>query len=76
MKLKMMKCGCLHVAIYYIVAKKREKKFAPVPNFVRRRFPADHASTECLSDSNSDSESECDLSAIIPSKSVIKYSVQ
>ena len=54
-----------------VVAKKRKRKYAPVPDFIHRRFPPDHPihRRNASSDSDTDSGSEYDLSTIIPSKS-------
>ena len=53
-----------------VVAKKRKKR-APVPYFVCRRFPPDHPihRQNTISDSDTDSGSECDLNTLVPSKS-------
>ena len=53
-----------------VVAKKRKKKCAPVPLYLRRRFPPDHPihQQNTTSNSDSDSGSDCDLSIVIPSK--------
>lgn len=60
-----------------VVAKKRKRKYAPVPNFIRRRFPPDHPIRQQngSADSDTDSGSECDLCSVIPSNSTnVQYS--
>ena len=54
------------------VVAKRKKKKAPVPLYVRRRFPPEHPihAQRTASDSDTDSGSECDLGEVIPSGAV------
>ena len=53
-----------------VVAKKK-RKYAPVPNFVHRRFPPDHPIHR--RNNSSDSGSECDLSTVIPRSANVQY---
>ena len=57
------------------VVAKRKRKYAPVPTFVRRRFPPDHPihRRNTSSDSDADSVSECDLSTVIPRSANVQY---
>ena len=60
-----------------VVGKKRKRKNAPIPNFVRRRFPPNHSihQRNATSESDTDSGSERDLNTIIPPETVnVHYS--
>ena len=53
-----------------VIAKRKKK--VPVPEYVRRRFPPDHPihAQSTVSDSDTDSGSDCDLAEVIPSGEV------